>query len=221
MKVSDKVSNTAYRLKIAMELRGFKQVDLIAKTNINKGALSSYLSGRYEPKQNNIYKLAQTLNVSEAWLMGYDVPMERQLSINKNHSNANKPVSKTKNIPLVGTVACGNPIYAEENIQEYISVDINDNVDFALHAQGDSMNNCKIDDNDIVYIRQQSIVNNGEIALVLVGDSATIKRFFDYGDKIVLRPDSTNPIHQEQIYDKSKYNLIIQGKVIFIKTFIH
>lgn len=133
---------------------------------------------------------------------------------------SNKFTRPTKPIPIVGTVACGNPIYAEENILEYISVNADDNVDFALYAQGDSMNNCKIDDGDTVFIRQQPIVENGELALVLIDDTATIKRFYDYGDKIVLRPDSTNPEHKEQIYNKSEYNLYVQGKVIFIKTYL-
>lgn len=69
------------RLKKAMELRDMKQADIIEKTGINKGALSSYLSGRYNPKQDNIYLLAKALNVSEAWLMGADVPMEKTYDI--------------------------------------------------------------------------------------------------------------------------------------------
>lgn len=66
------------RIKKALELRDMKQADLIKLTGINKGALSSYISGKYEPKQNNIFLMAKALNVSEAWLMGYDVPMERK-----------------------------------------------------------------------------------------------------------------------------------------------
>jgi transcriptional regulator with XRE-family HTH domain len=68
------------RLKEAMAIRGLKQADIVEKTGMNKGALSSYISGRYEPKQNNIYLLAKALDVSEAWLMGHDVPMDKILS---------------------------------------------------------------------------------------------------------------------------------------------
>ena len=71
------MSTLAQRLREGMELRQLKQVDIIEKTGINKGALSSYISGKYEPKQNNIYLLAKALNVNEAWLMGHDVPMEK------------------------------------------------------------------------------------------------------------------------------------------------
>lgn len=70
-------STTPERLREAMRLSGKKQVDLVKSTGIDKGSISNYLSGRYEPKQEAIYKLAMALNVSEMWLWGYDVPMER------------------------------------------------------------------------------------------------------------------------------------------------
>lgn len=71
------MATIANRIKEAMELRGMKQVDLVSLTGIGKSSISTYLSGEYEPKQKNIYKIAKALNVSEAWLMGEDVPMER------------------------------------------------------------------------------------------------------------------------------------------------
>ena len=73
------------RLKEAMLLRNVKQIDLVNATGIGKSSISTYISGSYEPKQRNIYKLAKALNVNEAWLMGYDVPMER-LMIEENDS---------------------------------------------------------------------------------------------------------------------------------------
>lgn len=77
------MESTADRIKKAMDLRNMRQADLVEKTQISKGALSSYISGRYTPKQNNIYLIAKALDVSEAWLMGADVPMERR-SLNFN-----------------------------------------------------------------------------------------------------------------------------------------
>lgn len=74
------MATTAQRIKEALELRGMKQIDLVEKTKISKGALSSYISGNYIPKQKNIYLIAKALNVSESWLMGLDVPMERNSS---------------------------------------------------------------------------------------------------------------------------------------------
>ena len=72
-----KVTNTSARLKELLASRNIKQIDIIESTGISKGALSSYISGRYEPKQDNIYLLAHYFGVSEAWLMGYDVPIEK------------------------------------------------------------------------------------------------------------------------------------------------
>lgn len=71
------MSTTSQRIQEGMNLRGYKQIDLVEKTGISKGALSSYISGRYVPKQNNIYLIAKALDVNEAWLMGANVPMER------------------------------------------------------------------------------------------------------------------------------------------------
>ena len=86
------MSTTAERLRDALRIRNMKQADLIACTGINKGALSSYLAGRYEPKQKNLHALALALNVNEAWLMGLDVPMS---------SAANTPSPSTAATPTL------------------------------------------------------------------------------------------------------------------------
>ena len=76
--------STATRLKKAMDAAGTKQADLVRETGLDRGSISSYLSGKYEPKQKAIFKLAKALDVSENWLMGYDVPMERSPESKKN-----------------------------------------------------------------------------------------------------------------------------------------
>lgn len=75
----DRVATCAERIKKALTIKGMKQSDLCRLTKIPKSALSQYISGAFEPKQDRIYLMAQALNVSEAWLMGLDVPMERQV----------------------------------------------------------------------------------------------------------------------------------------------
>lgn len=83
------------RIKEGLEIRGLKQADLVNLTGISKGALSSYIAGTYEPKQRNIYKIAEALDVNEAWLMGYDVQMKRNLSKeNKSNFNPNEITEK-------------------------------------------------------------------------------------------------------------------------------
>lgn len=96
----------AERIKEGMDKRELRQADIIEKTGINKGALSSYISGRYEPKQNNIYLLAKALDVSEAWLMGADVPMDREPTLKKllderlqELNMSLETVSKQANVP--------------------------------------------------------------------------------------------------------------------------
>lgn len=74
-----RVANCADRIKMALRIKGVKQADLCRLTKIPKSALSQYISGAYEPKQDRIYLIANALNVSEAWLMGLDVPMDRQV----------------------------------------------------------------------------------------------------------------------------------------------
>lgn len=71
------MTSISERIIEGMTTRNMKQIDIIEATGINKGSLSSYISGKYKPKQTNVYKIAKALDVSEAWLMGYDVPMEQ------------------------------------------------------------------------------------------------------------------------------------------------
>ena len=88
------MSTTSKRIQEGMELRGLKQADLVEKTGISKGALSSYISGRYVPKQNNTFLIAKALNVNEAWLMGADVPMERIDTGAENQTSEQKQLNE-------------------------------------------------------------------------------------------------------------------------------
>lgn len=123
------------------------------------------------------------------------------------------PLPKMKKIPLLGTIACGEPILANENIEALINADENLNADFALRCKGDSMINARIFDGDIVYIREQPDVEDGEIAAVLIGEEATLKRVYKYPSKIVLRPE--NPLYDDMIYSKEEMNEVrILGKAV-------
>lgn len=171
----DTISN---RIKYAMNQLGLKQADIVARTGINKGALSSYIAGRYEPKQNNIYLIAKALNVSEAWLLGADVPMSRAPTQKKGIL-----------IKVLGRVAAGIPINAIEDIidTEEISEELARTGDFfGLQIHGDSMEP-RICDGDVVIVRQQSDANSGDIVIAMVnGDDATCKRLVKYTSSIAL-----------------------------------
>ena len=103
-----------------------------------------------------------------------------------------------KRIPLIGTIACGEPLLAVENIEGEVDVPEHIRADFALRCKGDSMINARIFDGDIVYIRQQPAVENGQIAAVLIGDEATLKRVRLFEDHISLEPE--NPMYRPIVY---------------------
>lgn len=217
------MNTIANRLKQALEMRNMKQADLVNMTGIGKSSISTYLSGDYEPKQKNLYRLAKALDVNESWLMGYDVPMERQRPVQSTATSFVGtipnllPLPKTKKVPRLGTIACGEPILAQENIEDYDKAPEGVNCDFTLKCKGDSMVGARINDGDIVYIRQQEEVENGEIAAVLVdgaGESnATLKRVYLYDNQIVLQAE--NPKYSPWVYTGEDMNKVrIIGKAV-------
>ncbi len=190
-----------------------KQSELVALTGIGKSSISTYISGEYEPKQKNLYRIAKALDVSEAWLMGLDVPMEREKASDLPQSPDILPLPKTKRVPLLGTIACGEPILAEENLDGYVEMAEEVTADFALRCRGDSMVNARILDGDLVFIRQQPDVENGEIAAVLIGDEATLKRVYKYPGQVVLQPE--NPQYPPLVYSGEQLqDFRILGKAV-------
>ncbi|HZK58076.1 MAG TPA: S24 family peptidase [Clostridia bacterium] len=204
-------NNFAKRLKEAMDIRNIRQVELVEKTKISKSAISQYLSGAFVPKQKNTYKIAEALNVDPVWLMGKDVSMER-----KDYSENLFPV-KIKKVPLLGEIAAGEPIYVHEKYSTYMEVDEDLNVDFCLKIKGDSMIGARILNEDIVFIRRQPCVENGEIAAVIIDDEVTLKRFYKNDGLVMLRPE--NPRHQPLMYTKENFKQVrILGKAIFFQS---
>ena len=195
-----KNSTFSQRLADALKKRDKRAVDLSDITGISRSAISSYLAGRWLAKQDKVYLLAKALNVDEAWLMGYDVPMERKIRTSEPLPDNILQIHKKK-IPLLGTIAAGQPIYADEHIEEYLPVDDDLHADFALKVSGDSMINANINDGDIVFIKKQEIVENGQIAAVLIDDSATLKRFYKIGSIVQLQAE--NPKYSPIICDES------------------
>lgn len=206
-----KRSNTSERLKYLMDAKNLKQSDIIERVTamgeyISKSALSQYVNGQSTPDQRKLTILSKALDVSEVWLMGYG---DMEL---KNIKNIIFFKPSTKKIPVIGTIAAGEPILAVENIEEYIDLDEKISADFALRAKGDSMVGANIFDGDIVFIRKQSDVDDGEIAAVIIDDSATLKRVFKFENQVILRAE--NPKYKPILLngDKSVY---IVGKAVY------
>ena len=164
------------RLQTALSVAGIPAIELSEKTGIPKSSISQYLSGYAKPKQDRIYLMAKVLDVSEAWLMGYDAPMK------KSHAPTIppgfEPLPRMVKRPLVGSIACGEPITAEQNIEDYLDVPEEMHCDFCLRCKGDSMIDAGIHDGDVVYIHIMPQVENGQIAAVRIDGEATLKRVF-------------------------------------------
>lgn len=150
------------------------------------------------------------LCIIENMLKVLDAPLPDIMTVPRNA----RPITRKK-IPMLGNVACGEPIYATEEHDNFIDADEDVDADFCLTAKGDSMINARIFDGDILFVKSQQTVDNGEIAVVLIGDEATVKRV--YYDKeantITLVPE--NPTHKVMRYSGAEIdNIHIIGKVI-------
>ena len=184
----------ADRLRTAMIQAGMRAVELHEHTGISKASISEYLSGNYEPKQRNIYKMATALGVLPSYLMGIEEQSTEFPDIPKLPNI--EPYNPTM-VPIVGTIAAGTPILAEENIEGYAPLQ-GKKADFALTVKGDSMIGDNIHPGDIVFIRQQPTVEIGEIAAVLIDGDATLKHFYYGGDSVTLV--SSNPTYKPMVF---------------------
>ena len=218
--MAKKTATFAQRLREGLDLRGMKQIELATRSGISKYSISHYLKGDWEGKQDAVYELARALNVSEAWLMGYDVPAERsapkvsvQLDKKPTIPPGFMPLPKMRKVPLIGAIACGDPITAIQNREGDVNAPVDMRCDFALKCRGESMIGAGIHDGDVVYIRIQPEVENGEIAAVRIGEEATLKRVYMHNDYIELRPE--NPAFESIIRRREEMNDVqIEGKAV-------
>nr|DAW72645.1 MAG TPA: Repressor protein CI [Caudoviricetes sp.] len=209
------------RLKYARdELRGMSLQDVAEASGVARSTVQRYETAKIQNiKLPVVESFARVLNVNPAWLIGKSDDMEIPSTnfIDTSLFPNIFPLPKTKKIPLLGTIACGEPILATENIESYVDMDADVHADFALRCQGDSMINARIMDGDIVFIRKQDMVDNGEIAAVLMDDcsesQATLKRVYVSDDKIRLCAE--NPNYQDMIFFENDMNKVrIIGKAI-------
>ena len=154
--------------------------------------------------------IAKRLKVSPAYLMGWEEqPEPKKPPIPPGF----EPMPKMKKIPLIGSIACGKPITAEQNIEKMVDVPENIRCDFSLTCHGDSMVDAGIHDKDVVYIRIQPEVENGEIAAVRIDGEATLKRVYYNPGTLTLMP--ANPAYAPMIYTGSQLEEVhIEGKAV-------
>jgi len=215
------MATIAERMRTAMALRGISQADIVNHTGIGKSSISTYLTGEYEPKQRNLHKIAGALEVDPGWLMGLDVPMEQSVPSTADDSTLPYdllPV-RLKRVRLLGPIAAGVPIFADEDLETHIAVDYDVKCDFALKVVGDSMVNARINDGDIVFIREQPDVADGEIASVIIDDSATLKRVYHIPGGVTLV--SENPKYPPMVFTQENSNSVrIIGKVVAFQSYV-
>jgi len=175
--------------------------------SLSPATISRYTTGSIEPKMPTIQAIAEKYGVNPKWLMGQD-----------GESKYIDRAERAKKIPIVGTIACGAPIIAQEYIEGIEYIPENTNADFCLRVKGDSMIGARILDGDLVYIRQQPDVENGEIAAVLIdGEEATLKRVYKLNGSVILRAE--NPNYPDQAFNKKEIKRIkIIGKAIMFKS---
>ena len=206
------MSKFSERLKLLRSERGLSQQALADKLgNISKSSVNMYERGEREPGFELLETIADFFNVDMDYLLGKsNIPNRYQNALQPNNII---PMPEMRQIPLIGTIACGQPILADEHIEAYVDVPRNIKADYALTCKGDSMINARIFPGDIVYIRQQEQVENGEIAAVLIDNEATLKRVRLFDDHIVLEPE--NPQYRPFSYWGEEMNhLRILGKAV-------
>ncbi len=170
----------------------------------------NYEKGAREPNSETLILLADYFRTSIDYMLGKPLPASDYIaSLPENLI----PMPKMRSVPLIGTIACGEPILAAENIEAQVAMPEHVSADFALRCKGDSMTGARILDGDIVYIRRQPTVENGEIAAVLIDDEATLKRVYLSPGQLVLAP--ANPAYQPFVYTGAEMERVrILGKAV-------
>ena len=157
--------------------------------------------------------IAKRLKVSPAYLMGWEEQPTPKPTSPTPIPPGFEPMPKMKKIPLIGSIACGDPITAEQNIEKMVDVPENIRCDFSLTCHGDSMVDAGIHDKDVVYIRIQPEVENGEIAAVRIDGEATLKRVYYNPGTLTLMP--ANPAYAPMIYTGPQLEEVhIEGKAV-------
>ncbi len=196
----------AKRLTNLLAQRGETCRSVADAVHLSAGTISRYCNNLIDkPKMAVVRMLAEYFGVAPEWLMGYETPEQQAL-----HAGL-MPVERRR-IPMLGQIAAGQPITADEEHDCYVEADA-ERADFCLRVKGDSMIGARIYDGDIVFIHAQPDVEDGEIAVVLIDDEATLKRVYKLGDRVILRAE--NPAYPPMEFQKSDgKTLRILGKAI-------
>ena len=202
----------ASNFKRILNMRGKTQSEVADYLNVRTSTVSDWAKARKYPRVDKMQMIADYLGVVISDLREQRLP-ENAYPID---------FSQYHQIPILGRISAGLPLYAEEHIEGYTITDLNGGTEyFALRVHGDSMNAAGINDGYLIIVRRQDEVEQGEIAVVMVGgDDATVKRFYSSETTVTLMPQSTNPEHKQQMFDLSKTAIHILGKVVKVEFLV-
>lgn len=186
----------AERLRSLRQEKGWSQQRLADELKLSKSSVNMYERGEREPGFETMEAIADLFNVDMNYLYGRtDIKIADPIVRNDTHTSQKpippgfRPLPEMVQVPLIGTIACGTPITAEQNVKSYIGIPAAWHADFALECHGDSMAPT-ICDGDVVCIRSQPEVEQGQIAAVRIGEEATLKHFYRQGDVVSLIADN-------------------------------
>ena len=187
------------------------------KCGVGKSTVRKWENGMIKDmRRDKIEKLANALGVSPSHFFEYDNSNDRNIGKIENIY----PIEVHK-LPMLGEIACGEPVFANEDRESYVDVGTDIKADFCLKARGNSMINARIHDGDIVFIHRQDIVENGEIAAVVINNDseATLKRFYYYRERAMLILKPENPEYEDLIFQNEELNEVhVLGKAIAFQS---
>lgn len=205
------------RIKARREELQLTQEQLAARLGYkSKSTINKIEMGINDITQSKIIAFADALNTTSAYLMGWsdDIPNNAM-----DFSAYGLLPIETKRFPLLGETVCGKPIFAVEDRESYFEAGTNIKADFCLKAKDDSMINARIHDGDIVFIRKQGMVENGDIAAVIIDDDATLKRVYLNQQRTKLSLNAENPKYEPLIYVGEEFNRVeILGKAVAFQS---
>lgn len=207
------------RLRQLRTAKDLSQFEFAKQIGISKSSVNMYERGEREPNFKMLEVIADYFNVDMDYLLGKtNIPLKNSVESQILPSNI-IPMPEMRKIPLLGTIACGAPVFAEEHMDGEVDIPSYIHADFALRCEGDSMINARIFNGDIAYIRKQDTVENGEIAAVLIENEATLKRVRLFDDHISLEPE--NPMYKPFVFWGEDMNSVhILGKAVAFTSVI-
>ena len=211
------------RLRYARKQKRLTQKELATKINAAHNSISNWENDQNRPDPDTIQALCWALGVTPNYLFSDNAETSSRPTVDPSifrYDNI-EPLPSTVLKPLLGTIACGEPILAQENIEDMIPVPDTVHCDFVLRCRGDSMINARIHDGDIVFIREQPEVENGEIAAVLIENETTLKRvsYFPEKSMLILKPE--NPAYEDLVYIGQELEHIrILGKAVAFQSLV-